>query len=92
MEDKIFREQIKDLEVYWRIQVCIGGVISINVKIPKSKVDNEDVVVGREETIDRNTNSSVHLVIEMGVYRQMQDCSLLKEIGSIQQEQGWEAR
>lgn len=64
----------------------------MNVKIPKSKVDNEDVVVGREETIDRNTNSSVHLVIEMGVYRQMQDCSLLKEIGSIQQEQGWEAR
>ena len=56
----------------------------MNVKTPKSKVDNEDVDVGREETIDRSTNSSVHLVIEMRVYRQTQGCSLLKEIGSIQ--------
>ena len=78
------KEQIKDLEVYLSIQFCIGGVISMNVKIPKSKVDNEDVDVGREETIDRSTNSSVHLVIEMRVYRQTQGCSLLKEIGSIQ--------
>ena len=69
MEDKIFREQVKDLEVYWRIHVCIGGVISMNVKIPKSNVDSENVDVEREETIDRSTNSSVHLVTEMGVYR-----------------------
>lgn len=41
----------------------------MNVKIPKSNIDSENIDAGREETIDRSTNSSVHLVIEMGVYR-----------------------
>lgn len=42
----------------------------MNVKIPKSKIDNEEQMLGREETIDRNDFSVlVHLVIEMGVYR-----------------------
>lgn len=40
----------------------------MNVKIPKSKIDNEDVDVGRR-LLTETLAVLVHLVIEMGVYR-----------------------
>lgn len=42
---------------------CIGGIISLDVKIPKLNFDSEDVNVGRQGNIDKSTNSSVGLLL-----------------------------